>query len=163
MLALFAASVYGCRRLDRKLDAWDRAQELLHAHQMREGTSAGAPQRHPVTADVFLAAMKVAENPGLVRFGPPFRKRRGWVMRLSENSDDHRPAAKESRRVAYLCPNGEWWVYENRGLEPATLPAPRRIDAILRQALREHELEWPGHEVTRAPTPDLQSGRTTTV
>jgi hypothetical protein len=147
MIALFAASVWGCRRLDRKLTAWDRAQELLHAHQLRGGPSAGAPERRPLTADVFLAAMKLAENPGMVRFGPDFRKHRGWAIGSPENPEDQ-PTAEGGRPVAhYLCPNGKWWSRENGLLKPAEPPAPARIDAMLRQVLSTHELQWPTHEV----------------
>jgi hypothetical protein len=150
MIALFAASAWGCRRLDRNLDAWDRAQELLHAHGLRSGTSARTPVGRPLTAEVFLAAMKLVENPGMVRFGPDVRKHRGWAIDSSEEPEEHQPTAEESCPVAYyLCPDGHWWSCKAGRIEPAEQPPPTRIETMLRQILSTHELHWPSHELHR--------------
>jgi hypothetical protein len=161
LLFLFALSVWGCRRLDKKLEAWDRAQELLHhladehveghrasaSHLAEGGSRTETHERRCLPTRVVLAAMQTAENPGMVRFGPRSGRHRGWVIDPRSANAEPSPSVRPRRPVLYLCTDGRWWSRkEGRLLRLDDAPAEfaaGQVDSMLRQLLSNQQLRWP--------------------
>jgi hypothetical protein len=147
MVGLFAGSVWGCRRLDRNLAAWDRAQGLLHARQRRKVEPVSEIEARALTVELFLAAMSLVDNPGMVRFGPRSDQHRGWAIDMSQRHHDAATAGESRAEALYLCSDGAWWSCSNGVPKPAEQPAAGRIEATLAGVLDTHELHWPSAEI----------------